>query len=374
MAQNENKAGAEFHIDGDTLFCQGDWIAPRLHAAESGLSRLQLPASQHALFMDMSGIRSLDTAGAWLVHRTRRRLVAAGHSVQIVSASAKSLSLLALVDRDTKAVSTGTSRPSLLEEAGRYSLRQTREAIDFLAFAGELGATFATTVMHPARMRWNMLWHNLEGAGFRALPIVGLLSFLLGIVISYQGGVQLMKYGANLYISDLVGISMLRELAPLMTAIIVAGRTGSAFTAQIGTMKVTDEIDALRTMGIQPMEQLVLPKVLALVIALPLLTVYADVMGLVGGAVIANTVLDVSPTSFIERVGEAVSLHSYVIGVGKTPVFAVIIAAVGCFQGFQVADSAESVGRHTTISVVQAIFLVIVVDAIFSVVFSRWGF
>jgi len=192
----------------------------------------------------------------------------------------------------------------------------------------------------------------------------------MGIVIAYQGATQLERFGANIYVVDLVGLSMARELSPLITAIIVAGRSGSAYAAQIGTMKVTEEIDALRTIGVGPLDLLVLPKVIALMIALPLLTVYTDVMGVFGGMVMAEPKLGISFGTFVERLGYAVSLSSYLIGIGKAPVFAVIIALVGCYQGFQVTGSAESVGRRTTVSVVQSIFLVILVDALFSVVFN----
>ena len=189
-------------------------------------------------------------------------------------------------------------------------------------------------------------------------------------MIAYQGADQLQRFGANIYIADLVGLAMLRELSPLLTAIIVAGRSGSAYAAQIGTMKVTEEIDALRTIGISPQELLVLPKMLALIIALPLLTVFADVTGIIGGMIMARSKLDVSFDIFIDRLGDAVSLSSFLTGIVKAPVFAAIIALVGCFQGFQVGGSADSVGRQTTLSVVQAIFLVILTDALFSVVFN----
>jgi phospholipid/cholesterol/gamma-HCH transport system permease protein len=189
-------------------------------------------------------------------------------------------------------------------------------------------------------------------------------------VIAYQGADQLQRFGANIFIADLVGLSMVRELSPLMTAIIVAGRSGSAYTAQIGTMKVTEEIDALRTIGISPTELLVLPKLIALIIALPLLTVFADITGLLGGMLMASSKLDVSYAMFIDRLGDAVHLSSFLTGIGKAPVFAAIIALVGCYQGFQVTGSADSVGRQTTVSVVQGIFLVILSDALFSIAFN----
>ena len=225
-------------------------------------------------------------------------------------------------------------------------------------------------VAHPARFRWRPILYDIRSAGFDALPIVGLLSFLLGIVVAYQGADQLRQYGANIFVADLVGLSMLREFAPLITAIIIAGRSGSAYAAQIGTMAVTEEIDAMRTLGIPPMELLVLPKVIALVIALPLLTVFADVLGVFGGMIMARAQLGVSFTEFLDRFVKAVSTTAYMIGIGKAPVFAAIIAVVGCFQGFRTKGGADSVGRQTTRSVVQSIFLVIVADALFSVAFS----
>ncbi|MGB2974007.1 MAG: ABC transporter permease, partial [Candidatus Competibacter sp.] len=204
-------------------------------------------------------------------------------------------------------------------------------------------------------------------------PIIALLSFMMGVVIAYQGGQQLKAYGANIFIVELISLTMLRELAPLITAIIVAGRTGSAYTAQIGTMQITEEVDALRTIGISPMDLLVIPKLLALVVALPLLTVFADALSVFGGMVMAQTLLAVNFSDFLDRVPQVVTLTSFLLGVGKAPVFAAIIALVGCYQGFHVRGGADSVGRQTTVSVVQSIFLVIAADALFSVVLGGVG-
>jgi len=219
-------------------------------------------------------------------------------------------------------------------------------------------------------LRWRSILHNIRSAGFDALPIVGLLSFLLGVVVAHQAAAQLRQYGANIFVADLVGLSMLREFAPLITAIIVAGRSGSAYAAQIATMQVTDEIDAMRTLGIAPIEMLVLPKLTALVIALPLLTVFADILGVLGGMIMARPQLGVSYGEFADRFTKAVSVTSYMVGIGKAPVFAIIIGVVGCFHGFRAKGAADSVGRQTTRSVVHSIFLVIVADALFSVAFS----
>ena len=244
--------------------------------------------------------------------------------------------LLALVEAKSAAADTVIvpQTSSLFEEIGRASSQQFENYSDFFAFVGETATTAARALIKPTRIRWQRIVLELQLAGVNALPIVGLLAFLLGIVIAYQGGTVLQDYGANIFIVDIVGLSMVRELAPLITAIIVAGRTGSAYTAQIGTMLVTEEIDALRSIGISPQELLVLPKIIALVIALPLLTVYADVMGLIGGIVMSSSLLGLSAASFVNRLGEAVSMASFLTGVGKAPVFADDHRAGRLFSGF----------------------------------------
>ena len=258
----------------------------------------------------------------------------------------------------------------LLERLGQSAVAGGQQALAMLGFVGESSVALRGWIKHPGGVRWRPVLFNLRSAGFDALPIVGLLSFLLGIVVAYQGADQLRQYGANIFVTDLVGLSMLREFAPLMTAIIIAGRSGSAYAAQIGTMAVTQEIDAMRTLGISPLEMLVLPKLIALVIAMPLLTVFADVLGVAGGMLMAQAQLGVSYSEFIDRFPHAVSITSYLVGIGKAPVFAVVIALVGCFQGFRTLGGPESVGQHTTRAVVQSIFLVIVADALFSIAFS----
>jgi len=244
------------------------------------------------------------------------------------------------------------------------------QAYALLGFLGQSVLALAGWVSHPKRIRWRPVLFNLRSAGLDALPIVGLLSLLLGVVVAYQGADQLKQYGANIFVADLVGLSMLREFGPLMTAIIIAGRSGSAYAAQIGTMTVTQEIDAMRTIGIAPLEMLVLPKLLALMIAMPLLTVFADVTGVLGGMLTARTQLGVGFGEFLDRFAKAISVSSYLVGLGKAPVFAAIVVMVGCFQGFRTHGGADSVGQQTTRAVVQSIFLVIVADALFSVVFN----
>ena len=261
----------------------------------------------------------------------------------------------------------------VLERVGRGTEGVWKQGFAMLSFLGESTLAFVGWVAHPGRIRWHPILFNMRSAGLDALPIVGLLSFLLGIVVAYQAADQLRQYGANIFVTDLVGLSMLREFAPLMTAIIVAGRSASAYAAQIGTMAVSQELDAMRTVGIAPLDMLVLPKLIALVIALPLLTVFADVMGVLGGMLMARVHLGVSFNEFLDRFPKAVSTTSYLVGVGKAPVFAAIVALVGCFQGFCTRGGADSVGLHTTRAVVQSIFMVIVADALFSVAFSMLG-
>ena len=313
----------------------------------------------------------MDTAGAWLLFRSIQRFEAGPFTLSMRGFRPEHEALLQLVkSQSIDTGSPGLANFSFLARLGRLAWFHLEQFVGILAFLGESTVALVRSAARPSRIRWRAILYNLQLAGFNALPIVGLLAFLTGVVVAYQGAVQLVRYGANIFVADLVGFSMLREMAPLLTAIIVAGRSGSAYAAQIGTMKVTEEIDAMRTIGISPMEVLVLPKMLALMVALPLLTVFADILGVLGGMIMAQSQLGVSFTDFLDRFDDAIKMSSFLVGLGKAPVFAAIIALVGCFQGFRVSGSADSVGQQTTLSVVQAIFLVIVVDALFSVIFS----
>jgi phospholipid/cholesterol/gamma-HCH transport system permease protein len=351
------------------LRCTGAWIlraAPRL---ERRLDRLSVPA-EGELLIDATAVTAMDTAGAWLLHRAVRALEAEGRKPRVQGLRPEFTGLFELVASRAVPPAGAAGAAGALARLGRQAWEILHGSFGLLLFIGESALAFARWIAQPRRIRWLPILHNLQTAGFEALPITGLLTFLLGIVIAYQGAEQLERFGANIYVADLVGLSMVRELSPLITAIIIAGRSGSAYTAQIGTMKVTEEIDALRTIGISPLDLLVLPKLLALAIALPLLTVFTDVMGVLGGMVMARAQLGVSYGTFVDRLDEAITLTSFLIGVGKAPVFAAIIALVGCYQGFRVSGSADSVGRQTTVSVVQSIFLVILTDALLSIAFS----
>ncbi len=325
------------------------------------------------LVVNAASIEALDTAGAWTLQKFLARLRAEGATVEVRGLCPEFASLFEAAGQQVANPPDATAplaQPAKLEALGRSAEAAFEQGVAMLSFVGEYTVALAGSLTHPERIRWRPILYNIRSAGFDALPIVGLLSFLLGVVVAYQGAGQLRQYGANIFVADLVGLSMLREFAPLMTAIIIAGRSGSAYAAQIGTMAVTEEIDAMRTIGIAPLELLVLPKLIALIIVLPLLTVFADVLGVFGGMIMARAQLGVSFSEFAERFVKAVSVTAYLIGICKTPVFAVIIATVGCFQGFRTKGGPDSVGRQTTLSVVQSTFLVIVADALFSVAFS----
>ena len=375
MDTTAGPAAAFTHHPGRDLVLSGRWTATCLHAVGPDLAALQLPPGG-ALRIDAAPVTLLDSAGAWTLHALVLRLRSGGSSVDLAGLGPAAIRLMEAVA--TQATTRGSPatpppRPARLDRVGRAALRAGDEAVALLAFVGDCALTLVASLARPRCLRWRPILFNIRSAGLDALPIVGLLSFLLGVVVAYQAADQLRQYGANIFVADLVGLSMLREFAPLMTAIIVAGRSGSAYAAQIGSMAVTEEIDALRTLGIVPLELLVLPKLLALVLVLPLLTVFADLLGVVGGMVMARVQLGVSYAEFLDRFAKAISPTHYLIGIGKAPVFAAIIAVVGCFQGMRTRGGPDSVGRQTTRSVVQGIFLVIVADALFSVAFSVLG-
>ena len=357
------------------LELSGAWTASCIASLQPTLQGMHAGSAREAV-ANCAGICALDTAGAWVLQTFLQRLRVEGCSVTPLGLKPGSARLLVAVSKradDARANPPveAEAAPTLLAGVGKGSIAARDSALAFLAFVGKSALAFANQLRRPRRIRWRPILYNIRTAGFDALPIVGLLSFLLGIVVAYQGADQLRRYGASIFVADLVGVSMLREFAPLITAIIVAGRSGSAYAAQIGTMAVTEEIDAMRTIGIAPLELLVLPKVIALVIALPLLTVFADVLGVFGGMLMAQAQLGVGHADFIDRISKAVSITTLLVGIGKAPAFAAIIVLVGCFEGFRTRGGAESVGRQTTRSVVEAIFLVIVADAIFSVAFSK---
>jgi phospholipid/cholesterol/gamma-HCH transport system permease protein len=366
-------------MDGDsrTLAAVGRWVIATAQTLGANLETVK-PKPGQRLRLDLGRLEAVDTVGALLLLRFQARLGAAGSPVELTGARPAHAALIEAVrkaDRRCDHALKDARHPivAMVERTGAAAFQAGREALDLLNFLGMIVAAMARTAASPRRLRGIPLVHHIEQTGLNALPIVGLLSFLIGVVLAYQGADQLRQFGAELFVVNLLGVSILREIGILMTSIIIAGRSGSAFTAQIGTMKVNLEVDALRTLGLDPIELLVLPRALALMITLPLLAFYADVVGLFGGAVMCYFVLDISFGQFVQQLHGAIKLSTLVVGLCKAPVFAFVIALVGCYEGLKVSGSAESVGRLTTRSVVVGIFLVIVLDALFSILFSYVG-
>ena len=322
--------------------------------------------------VDLSRVDRIDTVGAWIIHR-----FAATHDAEIAGLDANSEHLLHQVEAADQRVAMRPAAPSslirIVDEIGTAVVQTFRTLHGLLGFFGATVIAFWSVVTHPSRFRFNATVHRFEVVGVTALGIIGLMSFLIGIVIAQQGAVQLRQFGAEVFTINLIGRITLRELGVLMTAIMVAGRSGSSFAAQLGTMKLTEEIDAMRTIGVSPMEALVLPRVLAAVVMMPLLGMYASLIAIIGGGLLCWISLDIPPVTFIQRLREVVPITDLYVGLVKAPVFGLIIAMSGCFQGMQVEGDAEQVGTRTTSAVVQAIFLVIVLDAFFAVFFTAIG-
>ncbi len=330
-----------------------------------------LDAGAEGASVDLSAVTVLDTAGAW-------RLVTSGRPV--VQASAAQQLLIDTVSAALPAPAAKRRARPVHHAAGGGLARLGEPVAGVVAkVAGSLGflgfvvARLGATALHPARLRLTAVVHHMQEAGLNAVPIVALMGFLIGIVLAFQGATQLRQFGAEVFVVDLIAISILRELGVLLTAIIVAGRSASAFTAAIGSMKMREEIDAMRVLGLEPVDLLVLPRLLALVIWLPILAFVANMAGLFGGGLMAWTQLGISPGLFRTQLLANTGVDQLLVGLSKAPVFAVIIAVVGCHQGMLVKGDAESLGRRTSSSVVIAIFLVIAVDALFSVFFAVWG-
>ncbi len=363
----------QFELDSERreIRLRGSWRAERLGEIENRLRRHRWQGGRWILHS--TEVQALDTTGAALLRHLLEQVRRCGGEIQLGNVPAAHAGLLQLVERLDRPTPPLQRRLRALQRLGQRTVQGIANSWSFLDFIGRFTLDMLPRLMRPWRLRWRQIAKEVERAGATALPIVGLLSFLMGIVIAYQGGIPLDEYGANIFIVELVAITMLREMSPLLTAIVVAGRTGSAYAAQLGTMKITEEIDALRTMGITPFEMLVLPKFLALLVALPLLTVFADILGLLGGALVADAMFGIGPAIFLERIPQELSPSNFWVGIAKAPVFAMLITLIGCYQGFQVGGSAEAVGRATTTSVVQSIFLVITADALFSIAFNLAG-
>ncbi len=370
--------GLTIAADGGQLrvAARGSWITPLLGRVGTELDRIEPRGAASGVF-DLGAVDRMDTAGAWLIERTRARLAETGGDFSLAGVQPDHRRLLDRVKEAGKSDPLPeTPHPTPLDvvaRLGKGTIGAFERGIELLNFLGAVVIAMVRVLLRPRRIRFTSFVSHIEQVGLDAMPIVGLITFLVGIVLAYQGVDQLRRFGAEVFTVDLVAVSALREMGILLTAIMVAGRSGSAFTAQIGTMQVNEEVDAMRTMGLDPIEVLVLPRVMALVVSVPLLTFFANMMALIGGGLMAYLLIDISPAQFASQVREAVSMWTFWVGIIKAPVFAFIIGMVGCFEGLKVQGSAESVGRLTTQSVVESIFLVIVFDALFSILFSYIG-
>ncbi|HEY4125710.1 MAG TPA: MlaE family lipid ABC transporter permease subunit [Rhizomicrobium sp.] len=351
----------------------GDWTLPEAPRLDPKLRALDLAKVGEAE-IDGKELDKLDSAGAWLLLRTKRTLEDGGAKVRSFVIPESYGPLFGTLEREHKAPpTTETSRPPFLYRVGRGFMHAVNQGYEMLGYLGRVTVETVQTIGPQKQLRWKAFIHQVEETGINALPIVGLLSFLIGVVLAYQGADQLKRFGAEIFTINLLGVSILREVGGLITAIIIAGRSGSAFTAQIGTMRVNEEIDAMQTIGLNTVDVLVLPRIAGLVIALPFLTFFSDVMAMVGGAVMCYFDLGITFPTFLRQLQAAITVDTFVVGMVKAPVFAFVIGLVGCFEGLKVERNAESVGRLTTRSVVEAIFLIIVLDAGFSIMFSILG-
>lgn len=356
---------------GETLVLTGALVVSQVGSFDRRLRAVTTPIAQ----IDLAGVSAMDTVGAWicsrLAHESGAKIVNAGDAAQRLIDAVQKLD-------DGPSDLSPHRFPVWLRvpaDVGDTVVGFARGAIGVLGFVGQMIVASGAMLRHPGRFRYRALVHQMELVGVNALGIIGLMSFLVGIVIAQQGAVELRQFGAEVYTVNLVGRLTLRELGILMTAIMVAGRSGSAFAAEIGTMKLTEEVDAMRTIGVSPMDALVLPRIVATVLMMPLLGVYAAVMGIIGGAFLAQLTLDIPFITFLARVRNVVPTYDVWVGLIKGPVFGLIVSLAGCYQGMQVKSNAEEVGKRTTAAVVMAIFIVIVLDAFFAVFFSEvnWG-
>ena len=351
------------------LVLEGDFLMGTIESLN-----LQQDAAEK---IDISRVGQLDTAGAWVVVTLERRAQAAGLTPQIIGATSLQSDLIATIrrnmpDADVSPPPTPTISDRL-EQIGRRTVAGLRSTMEMVGFLGRVVATIIGLLLRPQRIRWTAIVHHMQQVGLNAVPIVSLMAFLIGVVLAFQGAAQLRQFGAEVFVVDLIAISILRELGILLTAIIVAGRSGSAFTAAIGSMKMREEIDAMRTLGLDPIEVLVAPRVIALILMLPVLGVIANFAGLFGGALMSWIELGVSPGVFQSRLISNTDVSHFGVGLIKAPFFALIIGIVGCYEGMQVKGDAESLGSLTSTSVVLSIFLVITADALFSIFFAILG-
>lgn len=358
-----------------TLRLKGAWSIDNVAQIETALAAVDISREQD-LRVDLRDVEQFDLSGAWLLHRW---LGQAGERVEFEGQRPQHFDFLEDVLQHGPVDQVSASEPGLtlhtaLAWIGRNTLAWANQTREWIGFFGRVVVNGLRSLASVRRLRPASITRHVYETGIQAIPIVSLIAFLISVIVAYLGAQQLRQFGAEIFTVDLVSIAVLREMAPLLTAIIVAGRSGSAFAAEIGVMRLNDEVDALQSMGVNYFEVLVLPRVVGLMIALPLLTVIADAMGLAGGALLSSLLLDISLAQFLPRLQDALAPTTFWAGLIKTPVFAWAIALVGTYRGMQVRESSRELGRLTTVAVVQSIFLVIFADAVFAVIFVELDF
>jgi phospholipid/cholesterol/gamma-HCH transport system permease protein len=363
--------------NGLALCAAGSWTARYAPVLERMvIDAEKLRGSRPNIFIDVSQVSKLDTFGAWLIERLRRSLTQGGVEAKIAGLSANYSSLVDEVRSVKTAPAVATASlgiVGMLDQIGRNVVGAGTTMVGLIDMLGAVLAAAGRVIIHPSGFRLTSTVHHLEQVCWRAVPIVVLITFLIGCIISQQGIFHFRQFGADIFVVDMLGVLVLREIGVLLVAIMVAGRSGSAYTAELGSMKMREEIDALRTMGFDPIEVLILPRMLALIIALPILAFLGDIAALVGGGLVAASYGGIDPEAFMLRLRDAISIDHFTVGLIKAPVMAAVIGIVACVEGLAVEGSAESLGQHTTSSVVQGIFLVIVMDGVFAIFFASIG-
>ncbi|MBX9757965.1 MAG: ABC transporter permease [Beijerinckiaceae bacterium] len=353
----------------------GRWTIAASEGLETAAAEIERQAASFgSAVIDLKNIEAIDTAGAWIIDRSRVRLAGSGVKVTVEWADSRQATLLKEAhwrsfDADKPVVPEG-GVVDLLADLGKAITSSMRDFIAGVAFLGEVMASLARAISRPGRLRPTSITFHVEQFAFRAVPIILLINFLVGCIVAQQGVFQLSRFGAATFVVDLIGILVLRELAVLLTSIMIAGRSGSAITAEIGSMKMREEIDALRVMGLDPVDVLILPRILALIITLPLLTFLADMAAIFGGLLVTWGYGGVSPEIFMARLQSAISLNTFLVGLIKAPFMALVIGMIAAMEGLKTQGSAESLGRQVTSSVVKAIFMVIVLDGLFAMFFA----
>lgn len=369
-------ASAHISVQPDCLSVRlsGDLNLRTIPAVLKTLPRSLSHPAPKEIRADLSDVARMDDCGALVVVHLDRLAREHGCRLRLDNVPEAVHELLSFLHLDQETVPTPAKRPTpdIITRFGMKTMKVLDQAEDHVSFVGETTLTLLSLVRHPGRLRLGDMVGYMHSVGVDALPIVGLISFLLGLIMAFMSAVQLQQFGANIYVASLVALSMVRELGPIMTAIIVAGRSGSAFAAEIGTMKVSEEVDALITMGFQPSMFLVAPKVIASVLVVPLLALYSNLFAIAGGLLIGVSTLDLTPNSYMQQTMNTLTIFDVNWGLFKSAIFALLIATVGCFKGYQVRGGAASVGQATTSAVVTSIFLIILVDSVLAVVLRYW--